>query len=76
MKFEEVEEYLRSYSLVEPPYDANGAIHLLKAIIENLDENFSKADYEDYSGNLDKKDEEFLSRILKYIPQSRSNLEE
>ncbi|MEZ4850255.1 MAG: hypothetical protein R3B93_16905 [Bacteroidia bacterium] len=73
MKFEAVINYLRKYSSEEPPYDANGAIHLLKAIIQNLRENFNDSDFEDYAANLDEKDEEFLHKLIQVIPRSRAN---
>ena len=71
MNYQEVEEYLKKYSNSEPPYDPNGAIHLLKAIIENLQEYFMDYDFEEYSACLDEKNEAFLKKLLAAIPQSR-----
>lgn len=68
MNYEVVEKYLRTFSTEEQPYDPNGAIHLLKAIIENLQEHFMDCDFEDYSGCLDKKNKEFLTRLVQKIP--------
>ena len=71
MEFEKVEKYLKAYTSIEPPYDANGAIHLLKASIENLQENFSENDFETYSACLNEENEKFLIKLLKSIPKSR-----
>ena len=77
MNFETVEEYLRKYSIEEAPYDSNGAIHLFKAIVENLQEHFMESDFENYSACLDERNEEFLKRLIGEIPKSRKiNLEE
>ena len=76
MNYEVVEKYLKTYSIEEPPYDSNGAIHLLKAIVENLQEHFVDSDFEDYSSCLDKKNEEFLTRLVLAIPESRKSFSE
>ena len=67
MKYEEVEEYLRGYSTDEPPYDANGALHLFKSILTNMKENFIDADFEEYAYVLDSGDEAFLKKLLDVI---------
>ncbi len=77
MNFETVEEFLRKYSIEKPLYDSNGAIHLFKAIVENLQEHFSEIDFEDYSACLDERNEDFLKKLIGEIPKSRKmNLEE
>jgi hypothetical protein len=76
MKYKQVEEYLRNYSMDEPPYDSNGAIHLLKAIIGNLQNNLTVGDLEDYSSCLDEYNETFLKQLIEYIPISRKLNEE
>ena len=58
MTFEAVEIYLRNFSSQEPSYGASGAMHLLKAILENLRANGTQGDLEDYASILDEKDEE------------------
>ena len=71
INYQKVENYLKKFSLEVPPYDPNGAIHLLKAIIENLQEHFMDYDFEQYAACLDEKNEAFLKRLLKVIPKSR-----
>ena len=71
MQYNDVIKFLNEYSTKEPPYDPNGAIHLLKATIENLQENFIDYDFEQYSACLDEENEKFLEKLLKFIPISR-----
>ena len=75
MKYEEVEKYLRGYSTDVPPYDANGALHLFKSILENMKENFIDADFEEYAKVLDDGEEAFLKKLLDAIQSKRSGLE-
>ena len=72
MTYKDVQEYLRNYSLSEPPYDPNGALHLLIAIVENLEENLNESDFEDFSCAINEKNEIFLSNLLASIPRSRT----
>lgn len=76
MNFTQLEETLRTYSLKEAPYDPNGAIHLLKAIVENLQDHFTDDDFENYSACLDEKNEAFLKKLLVEISRSREATEE
>ena len=71
MQYNDVIKFLNEYSTKEPPYDPNGAIHLLKATIENLQEYFMDYDFEQYSACLDEENEKFLEKLLKFIPISR-----
>lgn len=73
MNYEEVEKYLEGFSLDDPPYDPNGALHLFKSILGNMKENFIDADFEDFANIFDKKDEDFLRKLLKAIQLSRAN---
>lgn len=76
MTYKQVEEYLRNYSLDEPPYDPNGAMHLLKALIGNLQDNLTVGDLEDYSFCFDENNESFLKQLIDHIPTSRKLNEE
>ena len=69
MKFESVIDYLQSYSTLEPPYDPNGALHLLKAIVDNLQDHATEQDLEDYAGCLDTDNQEFLRTLLAHLAQ-------
>ena len=71
MDYHKVIEHLKSYSLSEPPYDPNGAMHLLKAIVENLQEYYIDHDLEQYAACFDAKNELFIKKLLTYIPISR-----
>ena len=71
MNYHKVEAYLRNYSSQESPYDANGAMYLLKAIIENLQEHFIENDFDQYAACLDQENEMFIKKLLSSIPISR-----
>ncbi len=71
MDYENVIIYLKTFSLDESPYDPGGAIHLLKAIIENIQEHHIDHDLEQYAACFDEKNEAFVKKLLTYIPISR-----
>jgi len=64
MNYEQVENYLLNYSTAEQAYDANGLIHLLKAILTNIDNNFNSVCYEQYASSLEPKDIVILKRLI------------
>ena len=71
MEYLTIEKYLRNFRNDEPPYDPLGAVHLLKAILDNMQENFEDYDFEDCAHGLDQDNEEFLKRLIVEIPKSR-----
>ena len=73
MQYDKAIQYLKKYSTEELPYDPNGAIHLLKATIENLQKHFTQDDLVQYAACLDKENEKFLNSLLMSIPVSRKN---
>ena len=44
LKYEDVEQYLRTFSTEESPYNFGGLLHLVLAGVENLREHISDAD--------------------------------
>lgn len=71
LQYNQVIEYLRAYSTDMPPYDANGVMHLLKAVLENLEKHHIDADLKQYADCLDIENENLLKKLLKYIPISK-----
>lgn len=71
MEYDKVQKYLKEYRSTEPSYDPNGALHLLKSSIENLQTFITEVELEQYASCLDEKDEAFLNKLLEAIPLSR-----
>jgi hypothetical protein len=70
LKYDEVEDYLRTFSTNEPPYDFNGLFHLITAGLENLRKNSSDQDLIDYAWTLTNEQVRFLRKLLDSRPQS------
>lgn len=64
MKFEEVEEYLKKYSINERVYDAVGVLQLLKAILQNIGTHFTQYDFEEYWEVIDEREKETMKALL------------
>lgn len=71
MNFESAESYLKNFRENDHPYDPNGAMHLLKAILENMEKNCSEYDLVQYSDCIDETGEKFLHKLIESIPRSR-----
>ncbi len=71
MDFLAVENYLKNFKNLPEDmgldYDALSAVYLLKAILENIQENFQDYDFEDRTYVLDEKDEMLLKRLVEEI---------
>ncbi len=65
-KIDNVEEYLRAYSLDTGSFDFNGLLHLVLAGVDNLKKHHIDADLESYSCNITDEQAEFLLKILDF----------
>ncbi len=64
LKYEDVEQYLRTFSTQEPPYDFGGLFHLVLAGIENLRENVVEEDILENAHFLTDAQAGFLQQLL------------
>ncbi len=64
LKYEDVEQYLRTLSTQEPPYDFGGLLHLVLAGIENLRENVVEGDILENAHFLTDAQANFLQQLL------------
>ena len=62
--YEDIETYLKEYSLNQPPYDFNGLLHLVLIGIDNLRRHHNDADLETYAGVITYKQLEFLNKLI------------
>ena len=70
LKYEEVENYLRTFSTQQPPYDFNGLLQLVAAGLENLRQNAFDQDLIDYAWTLSDEQVSFLRKLIDARPQS------
>ena len=63
-KYDDVEQYLRAFSMEEPPYDFGGLLHLVLAGIENLRENVADGDILEYAHSITDAQANFLQQLL------------
>ncbi len=70
LKYEEVVDYLKTFSTKQPPYDFNGLLQLVAAALENLRRNGSDQDLTDYAWTLSDEQVLFLRRLINARPQS------
>jgi hypothetical protein len=65
--FEELEKYLENWVNFhgEGGYDANGALHLLAAILRNMQKNAHESDFDDLKDVLSKPEQTIL-RVLSH----------
>jgi hypothetical protein len=69
-RYEELEEYLRSFAnfLGDPvPYDFNGTLHLMLALLDNLRANALEAELEDIGEVLTNEQAAFFLKLVGYI---------
>jgi hypothetical protein len=64
LNYQQVEEYLRTYTTKCPPYDFNGLLHLILAAVENMMENHLEVDLEDYGPSITREQADFLNKLL------------
>ncbi len=64
LKYEDVEQYLRTFSTQEPPYDFAGLLHLVLAGIENLREKVVEGDILENAHFLTDAQANFLQQLL------------
>ena len=65
LKYEDVEQYLRTFSTGESPCDFGGLLHLVLAGIENLRENVADQDILEHAHFITDAQASFLQRLLK-----------
>jgi hypothetical protein len=75
LKYSEVENYLRTYSGSEPPYDFNGLLHLVLAGTDNLREHAIDQDFRDFACAISDEQAAFLHRLLDSRAESIAKLE-
>jgi len=63
-KYEDVEQYLRTFSREEPPYDFGGLRHLVLTGIENLRENVAAEDILENAHSITNEQAGFLQQLL------------
>ena len=73
--YEDVQQYLRTYTTEEPPYDFNGLLHLVLAGLENLRVNAIGQDYIAYACSITDDQAVFLQRLLDSRAASIAELE-
>jgi hypothetical protein len=64
LKYEDVEQYLRTFSTEAPPYDFGGLLHLVLAGIENLRENVADGDIREHAHFITDAQASFLQQLL------------
>ncbi len=64
LKYEDVEQYLSTFSAEEHPYDFGGLLHLVLAGIENLRKNMTDGDILDHAHSITDAQANFLQQIL------------
>ena len=64
LKYEDVEQYLRTFSTEEPPYDFGGLLHLVLAGIENLRGNAAAGDIREHAHFITDAQAAFLQQLL------------
>ncbi len=65
-KINNVEEYLRKYSLDTGGFDFNGLLHLVLAGVDNLIKHHIDADLESYSCSITVEQAEFIQKLLDF----------
>jgi hypothetical protein len=63
-EFKDVDQYLRTFSTKEPPYDFGGLLHLVLAGIENLRKNVADGDILEYAHLITDEQASFLRQLL------------
>jgi hypothetical protein len=64
LKQEEVEQYLRTFSKGETPYNFGGLLRLVLAGVENLRENVADGDVLEYAHYITDRQAEFMRQLL------------
>jgi hypothetical protein len=64
LKYEDVEQYLRSFSQAAPAHDFGGLLHLVLAGIENLRENVAAGDIREHAHSITDAQAIFLRQLL------------
>ncbi len=72
LNYDVVLEYLEHYRTQTPPYDPKGVMHLLKAVLDNLQSHHTEEDLMQYAGCLSRENEAFIRKLLAHIPESRA----
>ncbi len=64
LKYEDAEQYLRTFSTEERPFDFGGLLHLVLAGIENLRENVADGDILEHAHSITETQANFLQQLL------------
>jgi hypothetical protein len=70
LKYEDVEQYLRTFSIKELPYDFGSLLQLLLAGIENLRNNMVDGDILDYAHLITDDQAKLLQQLLERRAES------
>ena len=64
LKYEDVDQYLRTFSTEAPPYDFGSLLHLVLAGIENLRENVAGEDILENAHSITDAQAAFMQQLL------------
>ena len=70
LKYEDVKQYLRTFSRGEPPNNFGGLLQLVLAGIENLREKVADGDVLEYAHFITGDQADFLRQLLERRPES------
>ena len=74
-RYEELQAYLRGFVQFggdDPPYDFNGIVHLMLALLDNLRSNALEADLEDVRGSFTDDQAAFFLKLAEYVRRAES----
>lgn len=64
LKYEDVEQYLRTFLQAAPPHDFSGLLHLVLAGVENLRENIAAGDLRENAHSITDLQADFFAQLL------------
>jgi hypothetical protein len=73
--YEDLQAYLRGFVNFDGapvPYDFNGTVHLLLALLDNLRANATEADLEDIRGSFTDEQAAFFLKLAEYVQRHDS----
>lgn len=69
-RYEDLQAYLRGFVQFggdDPPYDFNGTVHLMLALLDNLRANALEAELEDIRGSFTDEQAAFFLKLAEYV---------
>jgi hypothetical protein len=74
-RYEDLQAYLRGFVQFggdDPPYDFNGTVHLMLALLDNLRANALEAELEDIRGSFTDEQAAFFLKLAEYVRRPES----